>query len=195
MDVESLPKLKRHGGRLSLADYLNCPEPPFITRKQAIKLRCLDCVGNSHEEVRDCKEKKCVLWRYRLGGPVENADSPMMFRAKAIRQDCMQCCGDSVNERALCPAEKCPTWPYRMSRAYQRPGMPYWTTHRTWNKECDRNQANPISRSNGTARKAGPGPEITSGVKNEGIGRLNTPVDLKPQKCRFRHLAHFPRPW
>ncbi len=53
-ELAKLLPLKIHGGRLSLADYLNEPEPPRITRDEAIKLRCLDCVGNASNEIKLC---------------------------------------------------------------------------------------------------------------------------------------------
>lgn len=65
-ELAKLQPLKIHGGRLSLADYLNEPEAPFITRDEAIKLRCLDCVGNASNEVKLCSAEKCPLWPYRL---------------------------------------------------------------------------------------------------------------------------------
>jgi hypothetical protein len=59
--------LTKKNARLSLADYLNHPKPPMITRDEAIRLRCLDCCGNSHKEVELCPAAKCPLWPYRQG--------------------------------------------------------------------------------------------------------------------------------
>jgi hypothetical protein len=66
-EKKKIPKLKIHKSRLSLSDYLNEPEPPIVTRNQAIKLRCLDCCGNQRSEVVKCTAIKCSLWPYRIG--------------------------------------------------------------------------------------------------------------------------------
>lgn len=38
-----------------------------LTRKQAIKQKCLDCSGYNRKEVKNCEFKECPLYRYRLG--------------------------------------------------------------------------------------------------------------------------------
>ena len=38
-----------------------------ITRGKAIRLKCLDCCGGNHAEVRRCTAISCPLWRYRMG--------------------------------------------------------------------------------------------------------------------------------
>jgi hypothetical protein len=39
-----------------------------MTRKQAIRAKCLDCCGGSRAEVKRCEsEDCCALWPYRLG--------------------------------------------------------------------------------------------------------------------------------
>ena len=38
-----------------------------ITRRQAIRLKCLDCCCGNRAEVRSCHLKTCPLWRYRMG--------------------------------------------------------------------------------------------------------------------------------
>lgn len=36
------------------------------TRKNAIRLHCLECCGWNNAEVRRCTAKKCWLWPYRM---------------------------------------------------------------------------------------------------------------------------------
>lgn len=38
-----------------------------ITRKKAIRLKCLDCCCGSAAEVRKCPTKNCPLWCWRMG--------------------------------------------------------------------------------------------------------------------------------
>ena len=42
-----------------------CPSIP--TPIKAIRLHCLECMGNSYLEVEKCSRPKCPLWSYRLG--------------------------------------------------------------------------------------------------------------------------------
>ena len=42
------------------------PEKPLRPLK-AIRLKCLDCSGESAPEVRECLITYCPLWPYRLG--------------------------------------------------------------------------------------------------------------------------------
>ena len=43
------------------------PESSYPTPIKAIRLHCLECLGNSSQEVERCSRSKCPLWRYRLG--------------------------------------------------------------------------------------------------------------------------------
>lgn len=36
-------------------------------RKQAIRMKCLDCCCGNAAEVRRCPAEKCPLWEFRLG--------------------------------------------------------------------------------------------------------------------------------
>jgi len=38
-----------------------------MTRKEAIRAKCLDCCAGSRVEVRRCDDEGCPLWPYRLG--------------------------------------------------------------------------------------------------------------------------------
>ena len=42
-------------------------EKSKLTRKQAIKERCLNCSGFYSPDVRNCEFKECYLYRYRMG--------------------------------------------------------------------------------------------------------------------------------
>ena len=47
-----------------------------VTRGKAIRLRCLDCCGESFLEVRECPARRCALWPYRLGHGWQNPSDP-----------------------------------------------------------------------------------------------------------------------
>lgn len=38
-----------------------------LTRGEAIRRHCIDCSAFQLKEVRECWNKKCALYRYRLG--------------------------------------------------------------------------------------------------------------------------------
>jgi hypothetical protein len=38
-----------------------------MTRKQAIRAKCIDCSGGNRAEVKRCESEDCPLWPYRLG--------------------------------------------------------------------------------------------------------------------------------
>lgn len=44
-------------------DYSKCR----LTRGEAIRRHCIACSGFSLKEVKECWNKKCALYRYRLG--------------------------------------------------------------------------------------------------------------------------------
>lgn len=46
-----------------------------ITRAQAIRLKCLNCVCFIPSEVRKCHIEECALWPYRMGKGYEHTDA------------------------------------------------------------------------------------------------------------------------
>ena len=38
-----------------------------LTRKKAIRAKCIDCSGGNTAEVRNCPIKKCALYPFRMG--------------------------------------------------------------------------------------------------------------------------------
>ena len=44
-----------------------------LTRRQAIRLKCLECAGDSPKEVKLCHIFDCPLWDYRCGFSVNSS--------------------------------------------------------------------------------------------------------------------------
>ena len=44
-------------------------DPP-LTRKTAIRMKCLECQGGNSAEVRRCHISDCPLWTWRMGRPL-----------------------------------------------------------------------------------------------------------------------------
>lgn len=95
-----------------------------LTRRGAIRARCLDCSGGSWKEVRDCKFTTCDLHPFRLG------DNPGS-RTQAMRKHCLWCCNGSATEVRLCPAVRCAMHPFRLgSLPKNRDATPITPTYR-----------------------------------------------------------------
>lgn len=62
-----MPKLKKSGViHDTLTGYDFTVDRP-LTRKQAIRQKCLECQCGNAAEVRLCQITDCTLWPYRLG--------------------------------------------------------------------------------------------------------------------------------
>jgi hypothetical protein len=48
-----------------------------ITRAQAIKLFCVECMGYNRHFVKFCKSEVCPLWPYRSGSGYEDTQAPI----------------------------------------------------------------------------------------------------------------------
>jgi hypothetical protein len=59
-------KIKKSIRLRNLKKFLENPAQ-HITRSSAIRLKCLDCVGDQLGEVEKCESYKCPLWGYRSG--------------------------------------------------------------------------------------------------------------------------------
>lgn len=46
-----------------------------ITRSQAIKLMCIECMGFQQSLVKNCPDPRCPLWCYRKGYGYESTDA------------------------------------------------------------------------------------------------------------------------
>lgn len=66
-----------------------------ITRKKAIRLKCLDCCCGSSNEVKLCSIEHCALWPYRTGRDPyrarrEYTDEQREKMRKRLMQNCLQ---------------------------------------------------------------------------------------------------------
>jgi hypothetical protein len=48
-----------------------------ITRAQAIKLQCIECMGYQKSLVKDCPDVGCPLWPFRKGYGQESTEIPV----------------------------------------------------------------------------------------------------------------------
>ena len=58
-----------------------------MTRRNAIKAKCVDCSGGSAQEATLCQVLDCPLWTFRLG---QEPDSPTHIARvrRALERDC-----------------------------------------------------------------------------------------------------------
>jgi hypothetical protein len=99
-----------------------------LTPVKAIRKRCLDCVGFSTTDVKNCNcfendgaIEKCFLHPYRMGKrPKVKAECTPI---KSIRKHCLWCCCGSFNLVKNCPTGDCPLWIYRFGTNPARKGV------------------------------------------------------------------------
>ena len=108
------------GGNMNLmidSSHILTKKSTAISRRKAIRARCVDCSSDNYAEVRNCQFRLCALHPYRTGQGKQNP----VARDKAIRKYCLWCMNDQRNEVRLCPSTDCPLYPYRLTRkAIQR---------------------------------------------------------------------------
>lgn len=98
----------------------------MTTPQQAIRAKCLECVGDETIEVRNCTARpdKCKLWPFRSGkGREEGRGYPKASRLRAIRDECLLCMGGTRLFVEECESEKCALWPFRLGRNPKRAGL------------------------------------------------------------------------
>jgi len=79
-----------------------------MSRRLAIRKRCLDCSSGSHAEVEKCGHTGCSLYPFRTGQGKQNAQA----RDRAIKNYCAWCAGSKA-EVPMCPVTSCPLWCFR----------------------------------------------------------------------------------
>ena len=82
-----------------------------LSRRDAIRQRCINCRGWERGEVTLCDSNECSLHPYRMGTGKQNA----VERGKAIKGYCQWCMVGDKKEVKLCPSVGCPLFPYRKS--------------------------------------------------------------------------------
>ena len=83
-----------------------------LNRRKAIRERCLNCAGWSHNDVKNCEFQDCDLYPFRFGTERQNAQK----RHSAIRNYCLHyCCVGNKHELYKCPSTDCSLYAYRKS--------------------------------------------------------------------------------
>lgn len=95
-----------------------------LSRRKAIRERCLNCTCWSTLAVKTCDPRlyaePCSLHPFRTGTGKHNAKD----RAKAIRDYCLWCVDGSAKGVAKCTSKECPLFPYRLSTVDRLVEMP-----------------------------------------------------------------------
>jgi hypothetical protein len=88
-----------------------------LTRRKAIRERCLNCSAWSPKEVETCELNDCPLYAFRMSQGKQNAKA----RSKALVAYCRWCMGG--HRPSGCVATCCPLYSYRKGRV-ERPVLP-----------------------------------------------------------------------
>ena len=96
-----------------------CKQYPFIrlSRRKAVRLRCLDCSAGRYAEVEHCGYTVCDLHPYRTGKGKQDPRG----RSLAIKAHCSWC-SNSRAEVIHCPVSLCPLFPFRKFKVDQSTG-------------------------------------------------------------------------
>ena len=97
------------------------------TTYQAVKKRCLDCVGGERPRIKDCPIKDCRLWPHRFGVTPAKAKSKgrevgkntRRLTMKDLRAECVWCMGsgtEAYQDVRECRDTDCGLHPFRMGR-------------------------------------------------------------------------------
>lgn len=97
-----------------------------LTPLRAVRLKCLDCCGDSSKEVEACSAVSCPLWWYRkspssLDAPKARKQSKYPTAAQAIKAMCKECCGEDLKGCDMDEYSWCPLLQYKKQKAAKRP--------------------------------------------------------------------------
>ena len=95
------------------------------TTYQAVKKKCLDCVGGERPEIKGCPITDCLLWPHRFGiGPATAkkkghnvGDNSRNLTMKDLRAECVLCMGsgiESYKDIRECADINCGLFPFRL---------------------------------------------------------------------------------
>jgi hypothetical protein len=101
-----------------------------MSRRKAIRLKCLDCSGYECSEVAHCQITNCPLYPLRSRVGKQNPKG----RERAIKAYCLFCMNDQPREIALCISPFCSLFPYRGYNRAKKGSVAKKTSHRGINK-------------------------------------------------------------
>jgi len=78
-----------------------------LTPKKAVRLRCLDCSSWFFPDVKKCDNKKCLLFKFRMGNGRPSV--------KLIRKECISCMGGQQLQVRGYSDTACSLYPFRMA--------------------------------------------------------------------------------
>ncbi len=104
-------------------DRTKIPTPK--TTYQAVKKKCLDCVGGERPRIKDCPITDCLLWPHRFGtGPAtakkkgrDVGKSSRRLTMKDLRSECVWCMGsgtEAYRDVRECKDINCALYPFRL---------------------------------------------------------------------------------
>ena len=101
-----------------------------MSRRKAIRLKCLDCSGYEFSEVAQCQITNCPLYPFRTGAGKQNPKD----RERAIKAYCLYCMNDQPREIAMCISPFCSLFPFRGYNRAKKGSVVQKTTYRGINK-------------------------------------------------------------
>ncbi len=90
------------------------------TPLKAIRLYCFFCMNDQATLIRECDDKECFFFHYRMG---KNESNPRVSALKQIRKYCYACADNSSKRINECPHKNCSLWIYRFGKNPARAGI------------------------------------------------------------------------
>ena len=86
-----------------------------LTPLQAIRKKCLWCMGGNAKQVSECHLKDCPFFYYRFGRKEIPGDGiELKSTMKSIRAFCLECSTFNVTEVRNCEIDTCPVHKFRL---------------------------------------------------------------------------------
>jgi len=110
-----------------MTEYDRTSIPTPKTTREAVKKKCLDCMGGETERIKECPIADCILWPHRFGIPpvtarkrgLEVGEATENLTMKTVYAECVYCMGGGVDAREYvkdCNDTDCGLYPLRMGR-------------------------------------------------------------------------------
>ncbi len=84
-----------------------------------IRRFCLECQGDSPKAVRECPDRQCPLWAWRMAAarpgrqPACSGPDAPRRALRDVRRQCMTCAGGRAEVRQCAAREACALWRWR----------------------------------------------------------------------------------
>ena len=89
----------------------------ILTPIKSIRKKCLKCMGENYNQIKECHLEKCPLYSYRLGKKMKSSNGKKVLTTiKSIKAYCLECSIFNKAEVRNCNIPDCVLYPFRMGK-------------------------------------------------------------------------------